>query len=600
MRSGKSCFDSGVFRKSVKRFWPVWALYAFVWFIALPLGILNNSHQLPEPGSVSYYAVDAVTTTGIWLCPLAACAAAMAVFSHLYNERSANFYAALPVRRGAMFASCAAAGLLPLLAVNVIIFLLSLLLASVGGFADPPALWQYLAGSTLLIIAFFSIAAFCALLTGNAVMMPLLFAAVNVAAWALGEIAVMVPMNFSLGFRYGSVGHWADIFSPLVSLLVRLHYDYSYPAGPSGEPVCGIGGWNWLIIYAAAGIVLLLIALAFYLRRDMETAGDVVAVPPLRPVFKAAAAVLAAFLVGNLIYDLGFAEADDLGHAVIYSLCMAAGAFLGWFAAEMLLEKSFAVFRPRGFIGWAAVSVLCAAFVLGCELDVTGFERRVPDSADVVRVELSTGAEFLTFSNPADTALVTELHADCVESLEDSERGETVMNFYLGYELRDGSVLRRQYALGSNDTAFIAELDAFLNRPEIILKRNGGVDYLSPAAVYSANVDWRSEPAGGAGETLSLSAGEAAELYNECILPDMRDGNIGLAHYAVPTWEWQAGVMSCEINITVPSLELKGSSAYLSFTPTAESARTLAWLEERGVEPLTLAESEGGLYGPEV
>ena len=345
MRSGKSCFDSGVFRKSVKRFWPVWALYAFVWFIALPLGILNNSHQLPEPGSVSYYAVDAVNTTGIWLCPLAACAAAMAVFSHLYNERSANFYAALPVRRGAMFASCAAAGLLPLLAVNVIIFLLSLLLASVGGFADPPALWQYLAGSTLLVTAFFGIAAFCALLTGNAVMMPLLFAAVNVAAWALGEIAVMVPMNFSLGFRYGSVGHWADIFSPLVSLLGRLHYDYSYPAGPSGEPVCGIGGWNWLIIYAATGIVLLLIALAFYLRRDMETAGDVVAVPPLRPVFKAAAAVLAAFLVGNLIYDLGFAEADDLGHAVIYSLCMAAGAFLGWFAAEMLLEKSFAVFR---------------------------------------------------------------------------------------------------------------------------------------------------------------------------------------------------------------------------------------------------------------
>ena len=187
-----------------------------------------------------------------------------------------------------------------------------------------------------------------------------------------------------------------------------------------------------------------------------------------------------------------------------------------------------------------------------------------------------------------------------MESLEDSERGETVMNFFLDYELRDGSVLRRQYALGSNDTAFIAELDAFLNRPEIILKRNGGVDYLSPAAVYSANVDWRSEPAGGAGETLSLSAGEAAELYNECILPDMRDGNIGLAHYAVPTWEWQAGVMSCEINITVPSLELKGSSAYLSFTPTVDSSRTLAWLAERGVEPPTLAESEGGLYGPEV
>ena len=107
MRSARSLFNSAVFWKTVKRFWPIWALYAFVWVLRMPGRMISASAQALRDDS--WYAVTAASETAMWLCPAAALAAALAVFSHLYSERSANFYAALPVGRRAMFISCAAA-----------------------------------------------------------------------------------------------------------------------------------------------------------------------------------------------------------------------------------------------------------------------------------------------------------------------------------------------------------------------------------------------------------------------------------------------------------------------------------------------------------
>ena len=37
MKSATSFFNRGVFVKSVLRFWPIWAIYAFVQLLVLPL-----------------------------------------------------------------------------------------------------------------------------------------------------------------------------------------------------------------------------------------------------------------------------------------------------------------------------------------------------------------------------------------------------------------------------------------------------------------------------------------------------------------------------------------------------------------------------------
>ena len=52
MRSGTSYFDRTVFKKTVLRFWPLWAAYLVVWLLALPLsGVMYLRLQGQNGGS---------------------------------------------------------------------------------------------------------------------------------------------------------------------------------------------------------------------------------------------------------------------------------------------------------------------------------------------------------------------------------------------------------------------------------------------------------------------------------------------------------------------------------------------------------------------
>ena len=42
MRSGTSYFNPTLYRKTMLRFWPLWALYGLLWLFALPLNLLNQ------------------------------------------------------------------------------------------------------------------------------------------------------------------------------------------------------------------------------------------------------------------------------------------------------------------------------------------------------------------------------------------------------------------------------------------------------------------------------------------------------------------------------------------------------------------------------
>ena len=120
MRSGTSFFNGAVFKKTVLRYWPVWAAYSVIWLVALPIqGLMMLQLDAQNRGTTYYssyiegFAHDTADAVGMSL-PLAVVfgvLAAMAVCSHLYNARSANFFGSLPVRREALFATHYLAGL---------------------------------------------------------------------------------------------------------------------------------------------------------------------------------------------------------------------------------------------------------------------------------------------------------------------------------------------------------------------------------------------------------------------------------------------------------------------------------------------------------
>ena len=93
MRSGTSYFDRTVFKKTVCRFWPLWALYLAAWVVGLPLeglvalrleadafpgvtgGYMENFAYTGAPQQAQGMALFLSVVFGV-LC-------AMAAFSHL-------------------------------------------------------------------------------------------------------------------------------------------------------------------------------------------------------------------------------------------------------------------------------------------------------------------------------------------------------------------------------------------------------------------------------------------------------------------------------------------------------------------------------------
>lgn len=610
MRSGTSFFNGPLFRKTVLRFWPLWFSYAFVLALALPVRLAGRlgraATAVDAARTAQFVPVEFLGSLGLVAAPIIGCAAAMAVYSHLYFQRSAAAYGALPIRRGSIFCSVTLAGLVPILAVNLLAALSCLAVGASQFKAVLPAALSMFGGMSLMVTAFFGIAAFCAQLTGSIIILPILFIAVNIAAFVFESVVLSVLGEFVYGFVPRDYS--LDLFSPLIGMFARSQYQsvYEHLADGSFRTVgYSYSGWAYSGGCAAVGALLLWPSGLLYRRRKLETAGDVVAIGILRPVFRYCAAIAGALLLAFLLADLVLPDAASMGleGALIFALFMLIGGLVGWLAAEMLVQKSFRVFHMgRKWFGFGALWLLLSALLLCGELDLTGYEKRLPEQDEVLSVSVDVSGDSMELDEPENIAAVLELHESVIEGKDayesaarsraslgygtaSSETANTATNYNpqnlrLCYELADGRRLQRRYyiSLSQKDAEL---LETVSNSVEGILSRKQPDIEPSASTVSYASVSWVN--AQGEPESLELSGAEAAELYWNCILPDMQDGNIGLVWYA------RAGAENSEVYDCRVSMELvkRGAAGedygYFYTYATLRSERTNAWLLERGV-----------------
>ena len=224
-----------------------------------------------------------------------------------------------------------------------------------------------------------------------------------------------------------------------------------------------LSGLGVLGIYAAVGIVLAVLGLLVYRRRASEATGSIVTVAWARPIFKYGVAVCAAFSLGQLIYFLVFGLNLHNGQ---YSLpgtiaCMLFTGLLGYFAAEMLLHKSFRVWRT-GRVGALVFSAVLVCFGVAMSLDLTGYEGYTPDAEEVefVSVYLSSNGDYLSckLDEPESIERTLAAHramiADKARQLSYARTTyetpadapvDSYLYFTVTYALTDGRVVRRSY-----------------------------------------------------------------------------------------------------------------------------------------------------------
>ena len=413
MRSKTSCFNGTLFRKNLSRYWPLWGLASFggaMFPLAMLLELLHDGFRFWSPLETrqAYYTVLSYGVPVISIVYAILCA--MAVWSYLYNARSVGMMHTLPIRREGLFVTNVLSGLtmmaIPYAVTGVLLVLVTMLF---GGF-EPMGVLVTVLGVMGESLFFFGLATLCAFIVGNVFMLPALYGLLNFIAVLTDFMVNLLAQGFCFGLNssYSGTVEW---LSPVVYLVQKISPNSTYETQWVTDR---LGGQRyetsvltsvtlengWLIAaYAAAGAALLGLAWLLYRRRRSESAGDVVAVGWMKPVFRYGCAVYAAILGGRLLYALLWDSFQSGRYFTVLPmiLCMIAGGAIGYYAASMLLAKTPRVFKTT-WKGMLAVALGCAALCGAMKCDLFGVVRRVPapDSVKLVNVYAAGSNYYLT------------------------------------------------------------------------------------------------------------------------------------------------------------------------------------------------------------
>ena len=585
MRCGTSFYNGTLGKQLTLRFWPLIALYSVIWAMFLPFVAITTPYPSPYGFTsldVLYNAKHVFQWVPLFLAVGFGVLVAMAVCSHLYSTRSANFTAALPPKRTAMFATHYLTGLLwlvvPFLAMAAIatgIYQLKTL--------DFIAVFQVfgpgMATGVGLLLFFYSFAVLCGMLTGHLLALPAFYGMFNGLVGGIWTLLTAIFQEFYYGYP-GSVTiapAWVAWCTPVWNIF------FQHATTDGFDPLV-------VAVYAGVGVLMALGSWLLYLKRPMERAGDVVIWAGLRPVFRYGVALCSGLALGTFTrIVLGL---DSLGLAVASLLWGVAGCFV----AQMFLTKSVQVLRY-----WKGASAVALSFVAlfgVIQLDLTGYETRVPDPDDVVSVSISgldslpqdTASSFLHISTSDSEAisLLTQLHQQLVDQFDTNDFDwscDSSTTLDLTYTLANGTRISRSYLVPlyveeeSQPGTITYLAHEIVNNRDLMLQsylfpqmaKNGY--RLTGAELYEEyDVD-----------SSSLSASEARKVY-KAVLQDIQEGNLphGLFEYDNIVRRLDLRWISPDVNSASYYDTTASDIYYINVCLTEQAEHTLKVLEELG------------------
>lgn len=584
MRSAKSFFNPTIARSDLRHYWPLLFGYVGIWTLLLPLRVWNyhtytpvdDSFMQPRNEALLRACVDNYATAII----MALCfgvGMVMLVFSYMMNTRSTGAMHALPIRRGGLFATHFLTGFAMLVAGNLFIALLTWLAAVAVGMPLSQALLTWLVMVTVLELFFMALATLCAVLTGWLLAVPVLYAAANGGVIALTMLGRVVASLLLRGYSFES-----DVTAPVrwltpvyqmfhglcQSVYSSWRYELTNDQVPSGLTATG---WQTLLWYGLAALVLLALSYFLYTRRKSELSGDPVAFRWLRPVFRLGIGLAGGLAAGLLLYYIVVLYTENESNPLSrLCVCLVLMGAICYFAAAMLVNKSLKVFR-RGWKGAVLTAAVLVLLCVGIRADLFGYSRWLPAQDEILEVRAQVGVCDLDYDDdPAAIEAVLRLHEAILDAGEQEHDDMDMRHFIVRYRLRDGRTVSRQYRFDLNGPAN-GEMRDFVALPKVqlafLLSNKGTTD---TTRLLSGYVYLYGAKDGMEDIELELTAQQAQALY-QAALSDAENGRVlqdpnGYAYVA---------------NIQI---DLYGEECYCSiYNLTTTCTDTLAVLEELGI-----------------
>ncbi|WP_318502535.1 DUF6449 domain-containing protein [Bacillus sp. T3] len=212
--------------------------------------------------------------------------------------------------------------------------------------------------------------------------------------------------------------------------------------------------WSYGISYFALALLLYSLSFYFYKKRKIEVTSEAIAYSNLRVVFKYGVTTCVMLFGGVYFSEV---QNTDLTW-IIFGYCL--GAMIGYFIAEMVLQKTWRIFgNLKGLIVYGIIVTVTIVFVQSLGF----YEKKLPKQEDIKSVILTNqpyvfsdkSESYAPYFVPSELESknnikeVLELHKQIIadKSLNQKlQEGQYEIAFFL-YTLNDGSQISRQYRI---------------------------------------------------------------------------------------------------------------------------------------------------------
>lgn len=387
MQFKTSCCNKTLLKKDLTRFAPLWGVYT--------LGLLMILFLTWEDKSIPFNNIYAIrglfSNMALYIGVYALITAAM-LFGDLYNTRMCYGTHALPMTRGCWFGTHILSGLLFSLIPTALMAAASIPLLNSVELEQGWQLGLYLfLDANLQYLIFFGIGVFAALCAGNRFGQTAIYGMLTVGSVLLylPADALLAPMLFGVTVNSSPYERLSPFYSLESSNLIVIDnqtevltdgtvwYHGSFTLGR---------GWPTVFLLAGLGLVFLVLAYLLYRRRNLESAGDFLAVPRLRPLIGGCLAILgaSAALAVLKLFGYSYGLTEQVGFAFV-------GLTVGWFAGQMFLERSTRVFGPKKWAGLLVMLALAAGVMGLTKLDPLGIDDWVPEVSEIKGARINGG-----------------------------------------------------------------------------------------------------------------------------------------------------------------------------------------------------------------
>lgn len=574
MKSKTSCFSKTIFRKNITHFWPIWSLLLLFYIFMLPFMEFTNyleakggydtvktlAQQMEESVLIPELMQVIISPGLLFVFSLIT---AGAVFSYLYTSRSANTMHAFPVTRTSLFITNYISGLLFLWVPLIVGGLLGILVAAGCGYSYLDILFKGLVIAMGVGFFFYSFNVLVSMFIGQLIALPVFSFIVNFLFVGCKFMLISLFASFAYGMTGDFTASRFDALSPLYYITGAIKVKIDYSSGWEHSICTGMTGGTTVAAYAVAAVVLTILAFVLYQKRHLETAGSLIAFSWVTPVFRwgvgACFASLGALLSSSIVAY--YTSSTTKFMAILITSIIVGPIF--FFAAEMMLQKSFRVFVKKrvkecGFFVLAMVVVL-----IFLKMDVFGIERKVPKLQNVKEVYISAG-DCVGGDSEEDIAQIIALHETILSHKSEYQNlrwyEDIACGITLKYFMNDGSVLSRSYVVPANEeqlsdeTSAASMVKAYSTDPERYKKIVLGV-YYKDNKYLSGNIDIpktfgkdEEDYPVTSSENRDFSAEEAEKLY-QAFAKDVEAGNFAEQWATNYSEDYQKNIYWSSINL---------------------------------------------------